>query len=464
MSAYKGKYIAVLGLSVEGSDTVRFLHKEGALITCCDRRAKNDLGDAYKELENMGVSFRLGPGYLTDLADFDAVVRTPGMSLELPELALYRKSGGTITSLTKIFFDECRAPIIGVTGSKGKGTTSTLIFEMVKKDGKKVYLGGNVGTPLLSRVREIEPDAWVVLELSSFQLQDLTKSPHIAVILRTIQDHLFNFDRNATNFHPTRDAYVAAKKPIVRFQTSSDVAIVNADDATSSSFAEETRAKTYAFSSINQSTDAFISQHTVFLNWKEKVKRLCGKDEVKILGDHNLENIAAASIAAREAGVSFQAIRFAARKFTGLEHRLEIVRKVGGVTYVNDTFSTVPETTIAAMKSFDKPMILILGGSEKGSDFTQMGREIAISRVKAVIVIGDMTDRIVSAVRQAGYRGKLIVGLRTMHEVVDVAARESAPGDVVILSPACASFDMFINYKERGYQFKHEVNDLALSQ
>lgn len=463
MSAYKGKHIAVLGLSVEGSDAVRFLHKEGAIIACCDRRTKKDLGDAYKEFEDMGVSFRLGAGYLTDLSDFDAVVRTPGMLLDLPELVLYRKTGRTITSLTKIFFDECRAPIIGVTGSKGKGTTSTLIFEMLHKDGKKAYLGGNVGTPLLSRVREIEPDAWVVLELSSFQLQDLTKSPHIAVILRTTQDHLFNFDKNATNFHPTRDAYVQAKKPIVRYQTSLDVAIVNADDPTSSSFTKETRAKTYAFSSVNQSADAFVRQHAVFLNWKEKVKRLCGKDDIKIFGDHNLENIAAASIAAREAGVLFQAIRLAAREFTGLEHRLEIVRNVGGVTYVNDTFSTVPETTIAAMRSFDKPMILILGGSEKGSDFSQMGREIATSRVKVVVVIGDMTDRIIAALDDAGYRGKRIVGLRTMHEVVDSAARESNPGDIVILSPACASFDMFINYKERGYQFKHEVNHLAIS-
>lgn len=460
MYKYKGKHIAVLGLSTEGKDTVKFLHQRGATITCCDRRTKEDLGEIYEELSGFGVSFQLGEGYLNHLNAFEALVRTPGMSPRLPELIEYRESGGEITSLTRIFFAECRAPIIGITGTKGKGTTSTLIAEMLKAGGKTVHLGGNVGTPLLSRVDTIRPNDWIVLELSSFQLEDLTQSPHIAVVLRTTQEHLANFDTLATNFHPTIEAYVDAKKSIVRYQTEKDIAVANKDDPTARLFARETRAKRYFFSVSDASADAYVAGHAVYLRTDSGTQKLCDRVSVKLRGDHNLENIAAASLAARAAGVSYDALKKAAVSFSGLEHRLEIVRVFGGVTYVNDTFSTVPETTIAAIKSFDEPLILILGGSEKGSDFTQMGREIVKSRIRSLIVIGDMTGRILDAVNRAGYNGKRITGLGTMRDIVQTAAREAQSGDVVVLSPACASFDMFNNYKERGKLFKEEVNKL----
>ncbi len=461
MLEFKGKRIGVLGISTEGVDTVRFLHHRGANITCCDRREKDALGSTYDELASLGVSFRLGATYLSHLGTFDAVVRTPGMSPRLPELVEYAKNGGVITSLTKLFFEECRAPIIGVTGTKGKGTTSTLIAEMLKGDGKIVHLGGNVGTPLLSRVDTIRPDDWVVLELSSFQLEDLTQSPHIAVVLRTTQEHLANFDKLATNFHPTKEAYVEAKRSIIRYQTEHDIAIGNTDDPTARSFANETRGQTYFFSMTDTKAHAYVAGHAVYLRVEKKVHKLCDRSSVKMRGDHNLENIAAASLAARTAGASVEAIRKSAATFPGLEHRLEEVRVVGGVTYVNDTFSTVPETTIAAIQSFEEPLVLIVGGSEKGSDFAEMGRVIARSRVKTLIVIGDMTRRILAAVDAAGYTGKRIVGLKTMGEIVKAAVKEARAGDVVLLSPACASFDMFNNYKERGKQFKEEVMRLS---
>lgn len=460
MREYKGKYIGVLGLSTEGCDTVRFLHERGAMITCCDRRTKEALGKTYEELSGYGVSFQLGEGYLRNLDSFDTVVRTPGMSPRLPELVAYRKSGGEITSNTKIFFAECRAPIIGVTGTKGKGTTSTLIAQILKADGNTVHLGGNVGTSLLSRVNATQPDDWVVLELSSFQLEDLTQSPHIAVVLRITQEHLANFDKLATNFHPTKEAYVEAKKPIIRYQTEEDVAVVNKDDPTARSFAKETKARSLCFSMSDTSADSYVTDHAVYVRIGNDTRKLCDRETVMLRGDHNLENIAAASLAARAAGVSVEAIIEVATTFPGLEHRLELVRVVKGVTYINDTFSTVPETTIAAIKSFDEPLILILGGSEKGSDFTEMGHVIAESRVKAVIVIGNMTQRILKAVDRAGYKGKRITKLGTMKGIVARASKEAAPGDIVLLSPACASFDMFANYKERGKLFKEEVNNL----
>ncbi|MBI3342875.1 UDP-N-acetylmuramoyl-L-alanine--D-glutamate ligase [Candidatus Gottesmanbacteria bacterium] len=460
MHGYKGKHIGVLGLSTEGRDTVRFLHERGATITCCDRRDKEALGPTYEELSKFGVTFQLGEEYVKNLDIFDAVVRTPGMSPRLSEFVAYSKAGGVVTSLTKIFFTECRAPIIGVTGTKGKGTTSTLIAKMLREDGKTVHLGGNVGMPLLSRVDRIQPDEWVVLELSSFQLEDLTQSPHIAVVLRTTQEHLANFDKLATNFHPTKEAYVEAKKSIIRFQTNRDVVVVNADDPTARSFARETKAQRMSFSMNDETSDAFVSDHTVYVHVEGALVKLCDRDSVKLRGDHNLENIAAASLAARAAGASLDAIMKAATTFPGLEHRLELVRVVDGVMYINDTFSTVPETTIAAIRSLDEPLILIVGGSEKGSDFTEMGHVIAKSRVKTLIVIGDMTQRIIKSVDGAGYRGKRITGLRTMKDVVARASKEATRGDVVLLSPACASFDMFQNYKDRGMQFKDEVKRL----
>lgn len=460
MYEYKGKHIAVVGLSTEGKDTVKFLHNRGAVITCCDRRMKKDLGQTYEELSGLGVSFQLGKEYLHDLRVFDAVARTPGMSPRTPELLTYRKNGGKITSLTKMFFEECRAPIIGVTGTKGKGTTSTLIALMLQEGRKTVHLGGNVGTPLLSRVDIIQSDHWVVLELSSFQLEDLTQSPHIAVVLRTTQEHLANFDPLATNFHPTKETYVEAKKSIVRYQTVKDIVVANKDDPTASSFAKETKAKRYFFSMADTSADAYVREHAVIIRTDKGTQKLCDRSSVKLRGDHNLENIAAASLAALTAGVSFSAIKKAAVSFSGLEHRLEIVREFQGVTYINDTFSTVPETTIAAIRSFDEPIVLIVGGSEKGSDFEEMGKTIAKSRVKVLVVIGDMTGRILKAVDAAGYTGKRITGLRTMKDIVFASLKEANRGDVVLLSPACASFDMFKNYKERGNQFKENVNNL----
>lgn len=441
MHIFKGKSVAILGLSVEGLDSIKFFQSEGAVIWCCDRRTKSELGKTYTDLRGKVKGFQLGVGYLQHLERFDYIVRTPGMSPRFPEL-----QGKAFTSATKLFFDLCRAPIIGVTGTKGKGTTSTLIANMLREDGKKVWLGGNVGVPLLSHVREIKATDIVVLELSSFQLEDVKVSPHIAVVLRTTQEHLANQDKMATNFHPTREAYVEAKKSIVRYQSASDFAVLNADDQTSRSFAAETPAHILYFS---RRTD-----NNVFVG-KDMV---CSLDQIKLRGQHNLDNIAAAALASHLAGASITAIRRAATSFEGLEHRLETVRKVGGVLYVNDSFSTVPETTIAAIFSFTEPIILIAGGSEKGSDFSELGVEIAKHNVKTLIAIGAMTTRIVTAVKNAGFMGKIITGLSSMHEIVRSAAKDAVQGDVVLLSPACASFDMFTNYKERGKQFKHEVS------
>lgn len=458
MHTFKGKTVAVLGLSVEGSDTVKFFHSQGARVWCCDRRKKDELGTIFTALEPMAEGFQLGENYLSDLSRFDIIVRTPGMSPRLPELVAVRAAGKEVTSATRIFFSLCRAPIIGVTGTKGKGTTCTLITEMLRADGRTVWLGGNVGVPILSHIPDIRAPDVVVLELSSFQLEDCDASPHIAVVLKTTQEHLANQDKLASNFHISRKDYVEAKKSIVRYQKHTDVAIFNADDPTSTSFASITPARIAYFSRFKQTADAYVTDHTVYLREGKESVSICSASEIKLRGVHNLENIAAATLAARAEGVSVNSIRQAAMSFQGLEHRLETVRDIGGVLYVNDSFSTIPETAIAAIESFSEPIILIAGGSEKGSDFTQLGQAIASHPVKVLIAVGRMTERILKAAKDAGYTGTIITGASSMHEIVVEAARKAKAGDVVLLSPACASFDMFKNYKERGRLFKHEVS------
>jgi UDP-N-acetylmuramoylalanine--D-glutamate ligase len=457
MPSYKNIKVAILGLSVEGIDSAVFFAHEQAHVTCCDRRTESELGDTYAKLQNLTSDFRFGPGYLSDLTGFNLIVRTPGMAMRTLELEEVKSRGIQITSLTKLFFEHCKAPIIGVTGTKGKGTTCTLLYEMLKKDGKRVWLGGNVGTPLLSKVREIKPTDFVILELSSFQLEDLTKSPHIAVVLRITQEHLANFDPLATNYHLSRNTYIEAKKSIVRYQGNTDIVILNADDATSSSFSKETKGHVFYFSRSNKA-DAFVKDKTVYLRTKNKQEKICHSSEIKLLGVHNLEDIAAAALAGSIAGIRTSSIRVVAKEFQGLEHRLELVRTFNSVAYYNDSFSTIPETTIAAIESFERPIILIVGGSEKGSDYTELGRKIAQSKIKTLVVIGAMTKRIVDAVKKGGFTGEIVSGLTSMHEIVCECAKRALSGDIVLLSPACASFDMFKNYKERGLLFKHEIS------
>lgn len=453
--------MAIVGLSVEGRDTLEYFRHIDCRVICVDQHDTKQLQELSRTYVNESISFYLGNDYLEHIKNADYVICTPGISPRTPELLVMKKQGKIVTSATQLFFEMCKAPIIGVTGTKGKGTTCTLIYEMLKKKYEHVYLGGNVGTPLLSQVETITASDWVVFELSSFQLEPLTSSPHIAVVLRITQDHLANFDKNATNFHLTRKEYVEAKSHIVRHQKAGDIAIVNDNDETARSFASLTPGAIFRFNRYQTTADSYVDHHAVFAKIGGVVKQICTKETIYLKGDHNLENIAAATLAAIAAGVSYEDIVEAVRVFQGLEHRIEFVCEVNGVSYYDDSFSTIPETTIAAIESFDEPKVLILGGSEKMSDFTHMGRIIATSNVIGVVVIGQMTGRIVKALHDASYNGEIISGCTNMHDIVQKASTLATAGSVVILSPACASFDMFNNYKERGTLFQHEVHSLS---
>lgn len=460
------KKVAILGLSTEGGDSARFFTASGAHVFCCDKRTQQELGQLYDALTPLRPQFILGENYLKNLTQYDLIVRTPGMNLHLPELLAAQEAGIPITSSTKLFMELVKGTVIGVTGTKGKGTTATLIAAILKAHGFTTYLGGNVGTPLLSQVHSIAKDAFVVLELSSFQLEDVTKSPHIAVILGITSEHLANFDASATNYHESRKAYVQAKENLVRFQTSRDYCVLNFDDETSRSFATYSAAQKYYFSTEKVSQGVFIKNDRFVWITDKTVTEICSVFDTPLLGVHQRENLAAAITVAVLVGVAPVTIKSVIKKYTGLEHRLEYVATKNGVEFYNDSAATVPEATIAAIAAFDKPLILIAGGSDKGADLTQLGQKIVKSTVKTLILIGAMSEKIHEAVEQVliDYPTRkltVLKNLTSMKQIVETAYKNAKPKDVVLLSPSCASFGMFQNYRERGQLFKKYVKQIA---
>jgi len=446
---FSNKKIAILGLGIEGQDVSQYLLKKKVKITVFDQKSASELGEAYKNFKKQGVEFRLEKNYLgRGLEGFEIIFRSPAFRRLMLEILQAEKKGAVILSATKLFFDLCPAKIIGVTGTKGKGTTATLIYRILKKSGKKVFLAGNIGQPMLALLPKLTKDSWVVLELSSFQLQDLTRSPHIAVVLFIVPEHL--------DYHQDEKEYIQAKSNILRHQKGSDLSVLNGDNPISSSFASLTQAKVYYFSRQKKVNGAYVQNETFILNGKiiGSVKKL------QLRGAHNWDNVCAAITASALTGADLASIKKAVFSFSGLEHRLEKVKVLKGVSFYNDSFSTTPETAMAAIKAFEKPIILIAGGSEKGSDYTNLGREIAQSSVKTLILIGQMATRIKKAVNKAGFKGEIIFRPGGMREIVKAAFKKAKPGDIVLLSPACASFDMFANYKVRGKQFKTHVKAL----
>lgn len=430
---YKDKKIAVLGAyGLEGQATGAYLAEHGLSFDTLDM-----LDD---------------PEYLNRTSDYNVVFRTPGVKPTSPELVAARKSGTVFTSQIEEFFDLCEGKIIGVTGTKGKGTTSTLIYDILKKAGHDVYLGGNIGVPAISFLDEVHSDSWVILELSSFQLQTLQKSPHISVVLNITSEHL--------DYHKDTAEYRLAKSNIVSHQTEGDYAVLNDDYDVSRGFAKLTPATKYYVSRDHKTEGCYVNgKDEIVLNVEGESSKLAEATELKLRGRHNLENVTSASLAAYIAGVSPDVISGVIKSFQGLEHRLELVREIGGVKYYNDSFSTVPETAIAAIDSFTEPIILIAGGSDKKSDYSELGQKIAGSNVKYVILIGEMAEKIAKSIPST-YSGEIITGASEMNEIVKIASEKASKGDVVLLSPACASFGLFENYKDRGDQFKRVVNEL----
>lgn len=452
--------IAIIGFGIEGRALMQYFAKQGHEITICDINRKIE-----KEKSGSKIHYRFGPHYLSNLQEFDVIFRSPGIPYLKHEFNPVRDR---VTSLARYFFEYCPCPIIGVTGTKGKGTTATLIYEMLKPAGKKTYLGGNIGKPPLEFLDELKKDDLVILELSSFQLQDLDRSPHIAVVLGITPDH---FDH-----HENMEEYIEAKRNIVRFQKKGDIAILDIDNPRSAGFARSTKAKILQVSTEKSVAEgAFLKVGSLIIK-RGKTGIIVGeKGQTGLIGNHNLKNILAAAAAADQLGVPVEVISKVIREWRGLPHRLEFVGEKGGIRFYNDSASTNPETAIAALRTFSNPTILIAGGSDKGIDFTPLGEEIAKRlNVKTVILMGETKRKIERAIEQAVGReekriaemaGKVrrrdipleLISAETYHEAFMVAKLIAQPGDTALLSPACASFDMFSNYQERGEIFRNFV-------
>lgn len=448
------KRIAILGFGIEGKDVCDFMLENGAKsITVFDQKSEIDLGDDYKILKSRGVNFVFGDHYLDGgLLNYDIIFRSPAFKLSTPAIAEAREKGIEISSAIKLFFHLCPAQIIAVTGTKGKGTTSTLIYEILKRHGDDAHLAGNIGQPCLGILKKIGKESKVVLELSSFQLQDLDTGPNIAVVLFISSEHL--------DYHRDTNEYIEAKSQIVRHQKENDFAVLNYDNENSRSFYKLTKAKVYYFSRFEKiDGGAYVANDKIYCLGKE----IGNKHNLMLRGDHNLDNICAAALASSLAGAKIEDIKKIVFSFRGLEHRLELVVSRNDIVFYNDSFSTNPDTTIAAIRSFKEPITLILGGSDKGSDYDSMALEIAKSSVKRIVLIGAMADKIKTSLEKACFNGQIIYKPGEMEDIVGAAYRASSPGDVVLLSPACASFDMFKDYKERGNQFKKYARSLQVA-
>lgn len=441
-----GKRIAVLGLGVSNRPLVRLLLEFGCDVTGCDRTPREKLDAEVLELEKAGCKLRVGDGYL-DGVEADLLFRTPGMHPGNPAIQALRQRGAAVTSEMEVFFEVCPCHLIAVTGSDGKTTTTTLISEMLKAAGKTVWLGGNIGTPLLPLCRQMNPDDYAVVELSSFQLMDMTRSPERAVVTNLAPNHL--------DIHKDMEEYVDAKKNIFRFQNKQGILILNADNAITAGFTGngETR-----FFSRQKETNFIWEQEGAIFRKGEKV---LNSDEILIPGTHNIENYMAA-IAAVDGLVDDETIRHVAKTFGGVEHRIELVRVKNGVKFYNDSIASSPSRTIAGLRSFKEQVLLIAGGYDKHIPYDVLGPEIC-AHVKTLFVNGATGGKIRQAVEQAPeyVPGKPeIVDCGDFESAVRAAAAAAKSGDIVLMSPASAAFDQFKNFMVRGQFFKKLVKEL----
>ena len=454
LDTLKNKTVAVVGIGVSNTPWLQRLLQDGIRVTACDKRRRDALGTLAEELEKAGCRLQLGENYLQGLNQ-DVIFRTPGLRPDVPELLAAKARGSEITSEMEVFFEVCPCTLLAVTGSDGKTTTTTIIAELLKAAGKTVHVGGNIGNPLLCRADEMHPEDYAVLELSSFQLMTMTHSPHIAVVTNLAPNHL--------DMHKSMEEYVAAKENIFRYQSAGDVAVFNLDNVITREQGTRAPGHVRYFSRREEPADG------VFLRGEEIISRHDGweqvimtTEDIRLPGVHNVENYMAA-IAAVDGLVPYEVIRRFARDFNGVEHRIELVRTYHGVRFYNDSIASSPSRTIAGLRSFKEKVILIAGGYDKHIPFDVLGPEV-VERVKLLVLCGATAGKIRAAVEQApGYRpGRPeIVEVMPFEKAVLYARDKAQSGDIVTLSPACAAFDQFKNFAERGKTFKAIVNGWA---
>ncbi|MHC1719465.1 MAG: UDP-N-acetylmuramoyl-L-alanine--D-glutamate ligase [Clostridiaceae bacterium] len=449
-SFIKGKKTAVVGLGVSNRPLIDFLINLGAEVSGFDKKNENQFQDVADELKSKGVTLMLGDNYLANLAGYDVVFKTPSMRIDCDAFRKVAAEGAYITSEMEEFVRYCPARIFGVTGSDGKTTTTSLIYSMLKAEGYRTWVGGNIGTPLFTRIEEMHDTDKVVLELSSFQLMTMNVSPEVAVITNLSPNHL--------DMHKSMEEYVMAKENIYKYQNEGDLLVLNRDNEITNNMAGEAAGRLMQFSIKEKpSKGAWYSDGILYL----EDKQVCEKKNIIIKGMHNVENFLAAFCAVSD-DVKIENMKKVAETFSGVEHRCEFVRELNGIKYYNDSIATSPSRTLAGIIAFEKPVILIAGGYDKNLPFDVLA-EHGMDHIKSLILVGATKYKIKEAFgKEFEKRGASIpvILVETFEEAIMKAKEAAAEGDIVTLAPACASFDMFPNFAERGNAFKEMVNNL----
>ena len=451
----RGKKVAIIGIGVSNLPLLEYFYDLNARVTIFDSKESNQISvEAMQKIEKYGFEFIGGKDSLSRLKGFDIIFRSPSCMPDRPELVEAVENGAVLTSEIEMVLKLAPCKVIGVTGTEGKTTTTTLINEIIKKSGRKTYLGGNMGKPIFTKIRNIKSENIIILELSSFQLVDMDISPDISVVTNIYPDHL--------NVHKSYEEYKEAKRHIFKHQSENGIVVLNYDNEITREFAKEANGKVIFFSSKEKLDDGFIYDKAdgTIKYCEDGVRRhIIKKDNIKLRGIHNYENICAA-LAATSSIVDVDTQIKAIEEFTGVEHRLEFVRELNNVKWYNDSIGTSPASTIAGLNSFDEDIILLAGGSDKGLDYREVGEAIA-RKVRALILTGPTSEKIENATKQA-LNGKNIEIYYTsnMQESVNLAKDIAKAGNVVLLSPASASFDLYKNFEDRGHQFKDCVNNL----
>ncbi|MDY7076952.1 MAG: UDP-N-acetylmuramoyl-L-alanine--D-glutamate ligase [Chloroflexota bacterium] len=471
----KGKHVVVLGLARQGMALARFLAQDGAEVTVSDLRDEAALAGPLSELADLPIRYALGQHPLSLLEQADLLCLSGGVPIDIPIVVEAQQRSIPLSNDAQIFLERCQAPVIGITGSAGKTTTTALVGEMCRAAGLRTWVGGNIGNPLISDLDQIGVNDWVVMELSSFQLEVMAgqTSPHVAAVLNITPNHL---DR-----HKTMESYIAAKRNIVAHQGAENFALLGYDDANARSLAIETAARLLWFSggaeveegAFKTNGELTLRMGSVFPRLGEGDRVICHASEVRLRGRHNLLNVLAASVLAGVAGVPVEAMRQVATTFTGVEHRLELVRELAGVHWYDDSIATAPERSLAALRSFEEPIVLLAGGRDKKLPWSEFAGE-AVRRVRQLITFGEAGPMIAQVVKETreqeewqkvgngGREARLeeVTRVGTLEEAVEAAARLARSGDVVLLSPGGTSFDAFSDFAARGERFKELVQEL----
>jgi len=460
-SEFTGRRVTVIGLARSGVAAARLLHMVGARVTVADAKPDAQLVSALAGVDRAALEIRTGPGYESAVSGADVVVVSPGVPSNLPMLRQVRQSGRSIIGELELASRFLRAPVMAITGTNGKSTTVTLIGELMQRSGWRTFVGGNLGVPvseaaietLMSGESGAGPYDYVVAEVSSFQLETIERfHPWFAAVLNVTTDHMDRYDALSD--------YIAAKARIFENQSAGDIALLNLDDERVAAMRAKVRGDLWGISRADPkgrgvSGGVWWDGMQVMASVDGRTEAVCRRDEIRVPGAHNLTNAMAAVSAGLAARCPMPVIRQALQEFPGIEHAVEAVRERNGVQFVNDSKGTNVDAVLKALESFDKPIVLIAGGRDKGGDFERL-REVVARRVKHLILIGEAAAKL----QEIWWECRSISRAGSLREAVAEAAREAVAGDVVLLSPACASFDMFADYQDRGRQFKQLVNEL----